>query len=54
MSENESIHFGENLNTGEPEFVPLPLFRQHTLIKGMTGAMKGVFTTYIVLSAGRV
>jgi hypothetical protein len=43
------IHVGTDVQTGEPLYVPLSLFKQHCLIRGMTGAMKSVWALYLVL-----
>ncbi len=34
--------------TGEPVFVPLATFKQHCQVRGMTGSLKSVFTTYVL------
>jgi hypothetical protein len=48
MNEAE-IHIGSEVGSNRPIAVPLSLFAQHCIIRGMTGAMKSVFVTYIAL-----
>ena len=45
-----SIHFGTDVATGKPVFVPLDVFKQHMVIRGKTGALKSVYMTYLMSS----
>ena len=47
--DQEKIHIGTDIATGLPVWLPLALFCRHCHIRGMTGARKTVWMTYIML-----